>query len=232
MFLNKDKQALVYLSQNQMIFYSGKNQQPLVLNIPKTLVADMEIKDPTQFITLLDQFLSQNKIENFNLVLLIGPSLSIKQNFAINPNQNTSDIAQFINNVPFDKVASLKLNGTKEIIMLAINEDYYNTVVAILSKHNCQTAHILPWEALQYLGLPVEHRFFDQKVVQLVLNNYHQLKDYSLPLRTHFFQPNQTIKQDLDKPIKPNNQRLFFLLGLFLVLLTILSFLIITGGYI
>lgn len=238
MFFNKDKLAIVYLSDKGITVYQQELQQNKTLTWPEATVADMEIKDPIKLGTTLQNFIKQNKYFGLNLILVLDNSLCMGQRFLSKNNQLNQEMAAFIEAVPFNMVAHLNLSDPKkpeEIVTLVTNQDFYNQIVQSFVNFNNNVLFVVGFLALQIMGLPEKVQSFDQQLVQFVFEAYPQLKNYSFMLEKMIAPTPIASSTNSSKPeqttTKSNKQRLVILVAVFMVLLLILVLVMKSQGF-
>jgi len=223
MFLNKEKLTIVYLTTNGLIFYRAQGNRSLSLSFPKEIVSDQEIKNKQQFVTLLTSFINQHKIAPTDMVILISSDLCLSHDFNPANPKTSGEIQSFIESTPFESVGVLNLNREKLITTVTTNKDFYVSLEEVFSKHGFLVTHIVPWAALTLLGLK-NKTGFDQTVVQFIISNYIELKDFNFPHEVKQTPPVATVEKEVVK--KKSNKQLYVLVGFFVFLLLILALLL------
>lgn len=238
MLFNKDKFAIVYLSDKGITVYQQDLQQSKNLTWPEQTVADMESKDPVKLGAALQAFIKQNKYLDLSLILVLDNSLCIGQRFLAKNNQLNQEIAAFIEAVPFNNVAHLNLSDPKkpeEIVTLVTNQDFYHQIAESFANLNNNVLFVVGLPALQIMGLPEKIQSFDQQLVQFVFEVYPQLKNYSFVLEKTAAPVPITNSTTDPKPeqakTKPNQQRLVLLVAVFAVLLFVLVMVMKSQGF-
>ncbi len=223
MFLNREKLALTYLTNNGLTFYSGQDNQSFNLNFPKEVVDEMEIKNKQALIALLEDFIIRNKISSVTMMMLISPQLCFSHDFAYDDPKTLEETQFFVESVPFENTAVIYIDKEKMTTVIVTNKDLYSVVGEMFSKHGSILTNVTPRAVLPNLGLK-DAADFDQIVAKFVLNNYAQTKNYNFQYEGKQIATTPVI--DTVSVKKKSNKQLYILIGIFMFLGLVLILLV------
>lgn len=172
------QQSLLLIDKVRLRLYSGMTSEVFSLEFPTTVVKDMEVLNHELFIKQFESFLSVHNITDSHVSILLAPSLLFTKDFSgIEPTKKDEIIKGFVENVPFDSVATTTMHLDKVLRVIAANKDLIYLLKSSLEKHKCTVPLALP--AVVSANIQVANGL-NAQVAQAVLGQIEALHGYNL----------------------------------------------------
>ena len=220
---NTKNQLVVYVKRNSLHLVGAHLQEPLVWDIPLSLLADLEILNPPGFEDMIKARLLEQKFTPAPVALILSPEIYYEKD--IDPMQPTQN---FLDAVPFEHLASATFSIEKKSKIVATNQDLIESISHAFDSTGFTTEAIVPVFLLKQFGVDLTHGL-DHNNGIVILKNFETLKTYSL------FSHHEVFSQPTDitpntAPRKSNRTRVIALTAVFLLLISVLVFLLVQNG--
>ncbi len=137
------REALIFLDKNRVFVYDGNGI--LRLDIPETVIRDVDIIDKSGFDSLVDSFIKTRKLAPSQVWLVLADGICFSKDIVeTDPLKIEGDVKDFLEAVPFDKVISKRYRSGTGIRVIATNLEYIEALVEIFDKDGFVTEGIVP----------------------------------------------------------------------------------------
>ena len=203
-----------------LYFIGGGAKAPLSLQLPATVVQDMEVIDEDGLSKLIAGFVKTNKLKPSSLLICFSHACYFQKD--VPEKATASEIvalkAEFDDNVPFNKVLSREFTQGKKVKIIGINRD-----LAYAIKHGFdillfETEGIVPLFAL-YGEQAVT---FNTQMGEQLMKHYNSLQQITFPVATDDTLNTDPAEIEYSGEKKKSSNRTLLLLGVFVFLLLIL----------
>lgn len=216
--------VVIYIDKNKILFYFENTKQTLQLDIPVSVISDLDLMDKEQLEQLIDKFIQSNNLKalRYDAIVVFSPTSAFEKDFAESlPKEKEAEIQKFIDIVPFEEVLSKTYILSKKIKVVAINKTLFEAVLNILKQKNIYIFSIVPFSVLQEMNTELSHNV-NLAFIAAKANSFNQ---YSLISGSEDISDKNTKKTSI---FKKQNIRIYVLIGIFLILFLVLIVLIIT----
>lgn len=216
--MKSNSKLIVFLDRQKIIFVGPQLSAALTLDLPPTLVFDLEVVDPEGVNTLLLNFVEQNKIFASEIIIITSEAVYYQQDGSTlnDLSERKKQTDQFLATVPFKNLISKDYTTGTSTKSVALNKDFYEPIVRFFEKSNFNVVAILPLFIIERFHLTLTA--FSSKEAKEIFQKYKLLESYSLITA-------QDIKKSVSTPIhhqKQDQGRTLILLSVFLLLIIIL----------
>ncbi|MCL4364349.1 hypothetical protein M1328_03865, partial [Patescibacteria group bacterium] len=125
------KKLLIWLTKTGVYFFIEGSTSILFFVFQADSVKYFDIYDENKFIIQLDSFLKQNKLEETEAYFIVGQDAVIEGEFVKN---NSENVAQFIDNIPYEQVITKINEKEKSVHVLGFNAAFYQTINSVIEK--------------------------------------------------------------------------------------------------
>ena len=214
------REAIIFLDKNRIFVYDGNGI--LRLDIPETVIRDVDIIDKSGFDSLVDTFIKTRKLDSAQVWLVLADGICFSKDvIETDPLKIEGEIKDFLEAVPFDKVISKRYRAGGGIRVIATNLEYVEAVIEIFEKEGFVTEGIVP--GAMFPGFNTK-KVPDADFARYILENKNlmrmgnMLTKVTLPSNTH---------ETTETPKK--SKLLLYLISGFVILLIILVVAIMAG---
>lgn len=208
---------LVHMDRSRVWLFKAP-QDLQYLDLPTTIMKDMEILNHDLFLKQFASFLSVHAVQSHRAFITVAESLAFVKDFSgMEPGKQEEAIKVFVENVPFDNVAKSQLHLDKVTRVIATNKDGIQLVKSALLQQKCEVVLALPIGAFQ--SISTQSGITPQVCLQLI-SAAEGLKEYNLLDPSPILSPLQSITENAAD--KKHPKRLPLLLGAFGGLIAIL----------
>ncbi len=210
--------GIIFLDRNHLEFYEATLSSVLRLPFPDTVVKDLEVINEENFSALITSFIQANKIAPADITMVLSPNMFFDKDFPVG--QPDADIQKFIDNVPFEEIASARLPLAKGLKVVTTNKRFYKIVSQAFEKLGSKCLFILP---ASVFGVVIQS--LDSKTISLISQKHESVKQFNLFSEAPV--PSTIDDPDADAPVKEetskkSNKRTILLVAVFVVLLIVL----------
>lgn len=205
--------TILFLERNCINVYDANNI--LKLDVPETVVRDIDILDKTGFDGLVDGFIKTKKLDAGRLWIILSDKVCFSQDIAdTDPVKLETDVRDFLETVPFDQIISKRFKAQIGVRIIATNLELVEAVIEIFERNGFSTEVVTPTAIFPGYSTKTE---LDTALARFVLAN-----------KSLAIQGNMLAKVNTPKPVaespkeKPKNKLLPYLLVGFFILLVIL----------
>lgn len=210
--------GVVFLQRSRCDFYSTQFGQTLRLEIPTTVMRDLEIIKYDQLVALIKTFIETNKIMPAQLLFVLSDEILFYKDFNhFILNSEDPELQQFLSHIPFDYVTTKTYKLEKGSRVIATNKDIFYLFKKAFAGFGFEVQSVVP-----SFTLGVSLNFSNgltPEIAQLFLKKTEQVKQQNL--LTTMVVTEQKPKSE-GEPKKYNKKRLYIMLGFFGFLILIL----------
>lgn len=206
--------TILFLDRNRISVYDANNV--LKLDIPETVVRDVDILDKTGFDGLVDSFIKSKKLDPGRLWIILSDDICFSQDISdSDPAKLENDIRDFLETIPFDQIISKRFKAQTGVRVIATNLELVEAIIEIFDRNGFSTEVVTPTAIFPGYSTKKE---LDPGLARFVLAN-----------KTLAAQGNMLAKMNAPRPVaeapkgvKPKNKLLPYLLIGFFILLVVL----------
>ncbi len=212
--------SVIYIDRNNLYFYGGNVHSPVAFPFPQTAVKDMEVVNSEELAIQITEWIKNHKIESSPTLLLLASTIYFQKEIPDTalPDQRIEMKKTFIENVPFNDTHIQEILVGKSILLVAVNTDFVYSIRDIFQTCGFVIEAIAPIAEIYGLQ-PIPS--FSAQVAQDALKKIS--KDNGFPLQQQT-EANLTQLEDT-LPKTPSNNRLYIMIGVFIILIAILGIL-------
>ena len=141
--------ALAILRPNSLYIYFSDQPKPVGGALAKTAVLDMEIISEDDLAASITKFVPANTHTFVQTVLVLSDELCFTQEVT-DPSKREDVEAKLIDNTPFSHVSTISLVVKNKQYVMAVNQDYYESVARVLGLRGYTISLVVPWSLLVY----------------------------------------------------------------------------------
>lgn len=181
MFKNLPSPAVLYLDRNSFkIFYSGL-KDPIEVILPTSCLSDLEIKNPLECSERVKQAIIDAKIPSRQILIVLSPNVYFEKVFLAASDENFErDKQLFISSLPFAYVKYRVYRLGKEVKLIALNRELYETLISIFDSLEFPTLAVVPAGIYQQVNVNA----FDFKLAKIFLKRIDYAMQNSLLIDT------------------------------------------------
>lgn len=221
MFGSHSGSTIVFLDRNKLLFYGGNTSSVLSMEIPATLVSDLEVLDRDGLYVFVNQWLKQNQL-GMDLYMIIS-SNSYYDQFITGTTESAqeTEILKFYDMVPFDDLLTkiMTVDGAKRVF--AMNKTYIDAIRNAFALQGRKVSLIFP---VGVLGQFAKNRWMDAQMGDYVLKHLNELRMYNVAEGS--VKESYVLSQTKNTQESKTSPRLMIMVGVFGLLLLILIFLL------
>lgn len=180
--------GIIYILRDKFQIYIPNHPSILEFRFLPEFIRDLDIVNKELLLSLLNLFITNNKIPQTSYIIIIADSASFIKDFLIPPQPTLEEAKkqsnEFLEHIPFEEVSSKTIVLPNGIRTYATNKDLYEVVREFLIKINSEVISVLP---ATIIG-PGLHPSLDTSGINTILEKYPDLKEYNLTTQP-IFQP-------------------------------------------
>jgi hypothetical protein len=207
---------IVFVDRNRLQFYGGKSSSVIAMDIPTTIVSDVEVVNRDSLYTLVNQWMKQNALGGNQLFFVLSPSVYFEKviTSATDTEQET-EILKFYDMVPFEELLTKVITGAPPMQKraFATNSAY---IEALRHAFLLQGFHVVGVIPAMLLGSLAAKRWMDEEMGAYVVKHIDALQAASVITNDDQVPVSGT---SASMPTIANNPRLMILVSVFGVLL-------------
>ncbi len=215
--------TIIFIARNLFYVYDANNI--FKLEVPQTVIRDLDIIDKTSLDGLVDKFVKDKKLGTGGLWIILSDEVCFSKDIGqADAAKLESEIRDFLETVPFDQIISKRFKSQAGVRVIAANLEVVEAVVEIFDRNGFVTGAVTP--AVIFPGYSTK-KALDPDFARFILVNKNlarqgnMLAKASLPVST---------SEVPREPDKKKNRLLPYLLVGFGVLLVILVATILLRG--
>ncbi|OGH06745.1 MAG: hypothetical protein A2171_01785 [Candidatus Levybacteria bacterium RBG_13_35_9] len=217
--------VVIYIDKNKALFYFENTKQTLQLDIPQSVISDLDLLSKEQLEQVINSFFQSNNLKEVKLdaIIVFSQTSAFEKDLAqeLPQDKRETEIQKFIDIVPFEDVLSKTYVLNKKTKVVAINKSLFEAMLSIFKQKNIFIFSIVPFSVLQELNSELLHSV-NLTYIASKANSFNQ---YSLISEGEEVSEGSTKKTSF---IQKQNIRIYVLIGIFLTLLLVLVVLVIT----
>ncbi len=208
--------GILLIDRNKLYFYEKGISSVFPLELPNSIVRDIEIIDQESLTAQIKSFVQTSKITPAKITIVLSQNMFFEKDFP--SNTPDSDLQNYIEYIPFENISYKKLQLANGIKIIATNKNYYEGIILAFSKQGIMTTSVLPPNVF---GKVIQT--LDSESIKLITARADLLKQYNLlTMAEHTTIDNETETERETASHNKQNRRQFILIGVFIVLLLVL----------
>jgi hypothetical protein len=216
---NQKSIIVLFIDRNRLQLFGGNLTGIVTLEIPNTVISDLDVISKDGFYTLIKQWVKQYNIVSSQLVLIFSESTYFEKLFSsAEHTQIETDVLKFFDIVPFESIWTKVYAADKGKRAVAISKSLYEAIHQGFSLQGLPTKSVIPAFAL---GPHAGKHVMDAELGRYVMQNIDVLMKQSL-LDTQELSVAVPQEKKDDTVTEKKNSSLPMLLGAFGFLLLIL----------
>lgn len=224
MFGQSSPIVVVFVDRNRLQFYGSGLSSLLVLDIPTTIVRDLDVVNRDALYTLVNQWLKQNNLGGAQLLFILAPDTYFEKLLTTKgESEQETEILQFYDSVPFEELTTKVLtfeNGKRAFV---INKEYLEAIRHAFLIQGHRVVAAVPALAL---GALAAKRWLDAEMGSYVVKHVEVLREYNM---VDLEEQNQATTAPASAvPTTKTNPRLMIMVGMLGILLLVLIFFMFT----
>lgn len=143
--------GIIYIDRNTLhLFFEGKGG-PIVFELPKTVISDLEIINKEQLDLQIKSFIETNKIPHSQGTIILSDNIVFEKEIArvVDETQQEQEVRKFLDAIPFEHVGFRTVPTQNGVKVAAANQDLYQSVKDALEKMNFKIIHVVPATLLE-----------------------------------------------------------------------------------
>lgn len=218
--------GILYLGKNSLALYSEKTKSIFQLNFRPEVIKDLEIINRDQLNLNIKSFVDSNKIIPSALIMIVSHSMFFEKDFPpLSKEQQVNETQKFLDNIPFDVIASQAIGDEKTYKIVAANGHFIETVRKAFEILGFAINIAIPAIAFGNIGEEL-----NQITIKIIFSKYPSLKQYNLLKDTSTIKslPSQQEGEEEKHEEKnnKNNKKNLIAIGIFVLLIVILSIIV------
>ena len=226
---SKNHPIILFLDRSGFSVFQDTMADIAKFNFTPDIVANLDVVNKEQFSTLITTFIQINKIVPSSLALVLSDNIIYEKDIqALNSEtqenidkEHKEEIQEFLEDIPFEEVLAKVIKiGVPRIV--AVNKDLVMTIADVFVNKGSVLEAIIP--SFMYGETVNFAAGLTQNNIQAILEGSEILKTGNLltdQQRITSVQGLETEQKEKEK--KPQNLRLYILVGVFVTLLVILA---------
>lgn len=225
--------GIVTLGKNGLQLYNDKTKKIFQLNFKPEIVRDLEIINLDQLNLQIKLLVNSNKITPSPLIMIISHNMFFEKDFPpLTKEQQEIETQKFLDNIPFEIVASTAFGTEKSYKIIAANGQYIGEVRKALQALGFAINITLPSIIFGYIGDQL-----NQATIKIILSKYSSLKQYDLlkeESQTNLHSSKKEPKEELqdeknNEKSKKKNLISIGILVLFIIILSIIIYIVLSS---
>lgn len=212
---------VILVSKSSLQIHVVGEEKIETLNIPPTLISNMEIINKDGLYTLITEWLKLHPHPNAEIIWLLSSDICFEHALTSSEQDKVdSETLQFLDTVPFEDVLSRTYKPLEWRLIIAVNKDLIMSYIQGFTLHGYATRAVIPAKILQ------------ADAVLTVEVGHNAVKHASEFVRESLISPPSPLEAYIQSPTEPSGvaskpkSQLPMLLGVFGVLLAILGIVI------
>jgi hypothetical protein len=215
--------GILYLDRNTLGIFTPGMAAMLYFTFPPEVIRDVEIIDKDTLLNQIKAIIESNNIQPANLTVLLSDNLLFSRDFQPTPEHSEEQLIKpFMEEVPFEHVASKTVTTPQAISVITTNKDFYETFTKGFKAAGFTVKAILP---ATYAGLDVNQLTqLTPDMVSTIAGKADSLGLYNFALLPATEKPPITDHRPQSSGVQQSgNKRLVVLVGVFGLLIGILA---------
>ena len=216
---NQKSIIILFVDRNRFQLFGGNLTGIITLEIPETLIHDLDVVERDGFYTLIKQFVKQYNVMGSQLVLILSEATYFEKIFSTTERaQIETDVLKFFDMVPFETIWTKVYASEKGKRAIAISKTLYEAIHQGFSLQGLPTKAVIPAFAL---GSQSSKRNMDTELGEYIMKNLDSLIKQSLldSQELSLIAPQEKKEEQI---VSKKSSNLPLLIGVFAVLIIIL----------
>lgn len=232
----KPQNLVLFVLREGMQLYDALNGRIVTLAFDPKMIRDMDVIDAGLLTTAIHTFIAQSKILPAGIMFVFSEQVVFYQDVKETEGAELkAQVAEFINMTPFETVLTRVYNAKGATRIAAINERLFGVIVSAFENKGFKSVGVIPTFVLG--GKLAAATSLDAALARNILERMEELKEQSFVINvdlpekeseeTPVFNESEAGSAQQSKKVKLNT-RMLVLVGIFVVLLVVFGFLLIT----
>ncbi len=227
MDFSKKQPALLYLDVNGFYFYESGTSSVVSMGFLPESVKDMDVINPTTLENQVKAFIEQGKITPCNISIILSPNLIFEKEILVTDVEKQKvEIAHYLDNLPFENVASSDTPLEKGVKVFAVNEELFTSLHTAFSKFGSAVENVILYSSLGNDAQLINN--LTPENANLLIKKMDKLKQLSLLKQRPKTTPTPEQKPTEATAKKKQSPRIYVMAVFLLVLLGILGYMLLT----
>ncbi|CAN5209050.1 hypothetical protein BH09PAT2_BH09PAT2_05190 [soil metagenome] len=209
--------SIIYIDRNNLYYYGGNVHTPIAYPFAKTAVVDMEIINEEELATQIADWIKTHKIEPSSTIILLSNTVYFQKEIpeGTSVDKQNEIKKMFVENVPFNETQLQEIPIGKSMLLIAINTEFVYAIRDIFQRCGFTLEAIAPIAEI-YGKQPISA--FSVQIAQDALKKITKANGFPL----EHVEEIPISASDDPLPSKKTNNRLFLMIGVFVILIGIL----------
>ena len=165
---------IITLDRSRLLFCSPNSPQPLALQLPPSVVSDLEVINRLQLEETIFNFIRSSRLHPSSLIIILSTNVYFDRILHPAPAVDfRAEAEKFADTVPLTSVSSKVFKWEMGHRLVSINRDLYESVSSAFQKLGFTVLAVVPSFILGPMGVPEE---LDQNACRLILKKVEDLK--------------------------------------------------------
>lgn len=143
--------AIAILRANTLHLYFSDKNTPTGGVLPQIAVSDMEVINEEELVRTMAKIIPSSVRSPTSTVLVLGDELCFAQSVGAKTKEDAEK--ELLSLTPFTRVAIVAITRQKDQIVLAVNQDLYESVARSLTSMGYPVTLVVPWSYLVQVGI-------------------------------------------------------------------------------
>ena len=136
--------TVVFLDKNRIQFYESRDGTLVSLEVPETIMRDLEIANPTALGESVKTFLNQNHISASVSILVFSDTVVLTRELTGTREEKELEFQKFLDAVPFENILSRRYVFGEHDIAIAMPRAGFEPLIAILQEARFPVMAVVP----------------------------------------------------------------------------------------
>jgi len=147
-FKHQKQPGIIWFTRSGFSLYTPALKSIVKLVFPPEVVDYLEVVDEAKLQQLIQSFISQYKLPELRIYLIIGPDALIeKELLPIPPITENEEEKRILDSMPFENIYSKKYVLDKKIKIACFNANFYQVFLSVFEKTDWQIESVSPYFA-------------------------------------------------------------------------------------
>jgi hypothetical protein len=220
--ISKRPTGVFYIDGNKAYYFEQALTSPIALEIPTDTISNFELLNKKKLITLIQDFIKNNKLFPKNIVILLSIRVTFDREFPHGSIEMQKNIQEFLELVPYEEIIEKKIISSGKTKIVATNKEICEAIKSTFIISGFIVSGIYPlslaMESIPQLKTNLDLSLFINKIPDFKAMNLQPVVEASYP--ESYGSPSTGNRE------KTSKNRLYALGGVFGLLLLVLGFVI------
>lgn len=208
---------VLYIDRNRLQFFEAGWSSIASLDLPETVVRDLEVVSRGEFVKLVQSFLRKNALRPAAMLFILSEATYFSQVLVGEEPVKEQQLEKFVGTVPFESVSVKRCAVDGNDVGVVIPKNFTETMEQTFEEEGFSVTAMVP---AHVLGSMREKRWLD-----IAMGTY-ALKEANALVRQSILTHSESATSRGAKEPTKQNQRLMIFMGIFIFLILIFIFFI------